>query len=463
MDAPLAIELGDGTFAEAVVGLADGTAAPIITDDQGTRCCCDDIGPIGCNAENLCIEVAIDGIGLATNFTYCLNSPPELLGSFGYNRTYRAEGINVSPGTVRVEFEAACGVQTVVRNSLDLACDPDPGAIEIAPGAKLLLTIACAQNQLYLSRVVLRSLTVVEAASAGCSVSGTDIQHMDFQGGSIRYFTWDDGGQLTVPLGVDPVAVPNQNVPFLNPGNGVYTDDIQGGDGSAVVRLITLGDCQNPNTNSVARKCDNPAVSISVDATTLNPGEFGVIYQNELYRLTPESTTEAAVAVQSTSQTCQAPSQLYLAIRCRNSGTAIDDPVSIPYLPNPSIGAGNGSVVLVTEVPGDCVRFTYYRPTTQPTTGTAMGAHAGGEPCNNTDAVWCRDNIGDRPGDISSICDPGGLCDGVGPGAPGWLIAFCARVCQNRGAGPVDPRVRAHVARQAGPCLGCGDDGPGGL
>lgn len=456
--ADLVIELPDGTFAEAAHDLGDGTVAPIVIDETGAPCCCDDIGNPGCNAENLCIEVEFDGVEVNANFSgpaYCQDALPELLATFGYNRMYRRNGVSVSPGSVIVEFESACGVQTAVRNSIDPTCDPDPGLKEIAPGAKLILTIACSQNQLYLTGVVLRSLTLTEAGAAGCSVTGFDTQHMDFQGGSIRYFTWDSGGQFTTPLGADLTVLDNQNPSFVNPGNGVYTDDIQGANGIARVRLVVLGNCSNPNTNSIARKCDNPSVAISVDATTLEPGEYGVIYQDELYRLTSESTTDPAVQVQSTSQTCQAPSQLYRAIRCRNTGTAIQDPLEIAYLPNPNVGVGNGNVVLITQLPDDCVRFTYYRATAEPTTGVAMGAHGGGDPCANIDDIYCRDSIGDRPGDISRICDPGGLCDGVGPGDPGWLIAFCDRVCRPRGA-PVDPRVLDHVARQAGPCDGCG-------
>lgn len=168
-------------------------------------------------------------------------------------------------------------------------------------------------------------------------------------------------------------------------------------------------------------------------------------------------------------------------VRCRNSGVALGAPSELAYIPNPSIGAGNGGAVWAwTEdfsgIPGTpclgrrCAFSVAYRATLEPASpGATVAAHRAGEPCSQPDTVRCF-NTGCPPDVLPRpIIDP---CDSILP--PWWcvesseLMGMAAPEGGDRQAEAIR-RQAAHLAaplarqRQAANCRGCGDQGLEGL
>jgi len=161
------------------------------------------------------------------------------------------------------------------------------------------------------------------------------------------------------------------------------------------------------NENSIARLCSDPTVTITYDRRTRpSIAHITMLYAGERYFATDEESADPAVTVVWSTDECEPipGSDFYIATRCRNTGSALDDPAEVVVAVVPSIGPGNGRVFRTTIVPNPrcpgsgsfCVRRTEYQLTLTPATGPATPrvSHVQGTPCGQ-DALTCQTCPGD--------------------------------------------------------------------
>lgn len=376
------------------------------------RACCCIAGP-GCDLTGLCIQVSFAGITLVDWFQHfadlgdpdCAEDPPTLYAAWGYNQTLRA---NLTTGNLE-----SCSARIVVRAPLTALCSADPGSFRHAAGVVAQVNTTCLNDRLYLTGVSLVTRTT------GCG--GT------LSGNAIELFSWAaiDPGDY-VPIGPGAATVPNQHdtTPPSSPASD--SEMIRGVGGSASVSVYD-GTCASPPVYVVAVKCDDPTETIVVDPSTAPAGYYGIEYASEAYRLTGITTEESPVSVTWTEEVCPEPTEkLFKGVRCRSTGVAATAPAEVAYVPNPSIGVGNGTLTYTWSETwpglGSClsVRCSYtvrYRPTTDPATpGVPVVAHQAGTACAQSDITRCGE-IGCPPGVIGDPWDP---CDFPEPFRPPW-------------------------------------------
>lgn len=290
-------------------------------------------------------------------------------------------------------------------------------------------------------------------------------------GYTIAYESDDPQRPCTVhPYGPDGVTAPS-----LNPV----------GLGTAVITVPVACGKFPGRPSYVAVRCDSEGDFVPLDwldspPDTLTALVDGVRYVNTGFPIyvPPVACTWSPDPCPSEPDPGKTPLKL---VRCRNSGVAIGAPSELAYIPNPSIGAGNGGAVWAwTEdfpgIPGTpclgrrCAFSVAYRATLEPASpGATVAAHRAGEPCSQPDTVRCF-NTGCPPDVLPRpIIDP---CDSILP--PWWcvesseLMGMAAPEGGDRQAEAIR-RQAAHLAaplarqRQAANCRGCGDQGLEGL
>lgn len=437
-------------------------------------CCCGDGVPSTPCDTDFCMQVAFAGIGVADLTLQCglsddcPSDPPWLAGASGVNTVFRflasggSGGANTSPG---------CGGSVVWR--LSDTCSHPIYDRRVAKGLAVAVSYICVDNTPYIKSVFLF------AGVTGC-LGGP----RDWMSG-VSLFAWVDTTPLGlgVPLGT---ALPNQNTTDGGPSTfpPPCESDIPaiGLGGTAVVTAHT-GDCTPPQRWAVFERCDDSSQTILVDLATAPPGHYGFEYAEHAYRPTEQTAEGTPVSGTWTVEICPpvASKEMLKGVICAGPlpsmlppGTA---PEEVAYLPNPSIGAGNGTLTLerLVSVPmggtfckiSVCRFRLRYRPTTDPATpGARVATHEHGTACAQAHTWVCwRDQ-----------CPPGVPPDPVHPCDPPFPAPWCPEAEARAATSemqtlPADWQARqaAHLAgplrtqARASGCRGCGDPGGDGL
>ena len=205
-------------------------------------------------------------------------------------------------------------------------------------------------------------------------------------------FEWLGNEPLTNGM-VLPNQIAGQDATFMRHG--------QGGSVRITAEVLSQSECQPGTLPSYLAILCGGSERIPVDISDRPPGAFGIIYNGQNYQLTSLQSALPPVPVVWTQEVCPPPpgEDFYLAIRCRNTGSATEDPATVVYAVNDLVGAGNGRVFRTTitdnpTCPGDafCVRRTEYTPTATPASGpaTARVSHVQGTACAAADSFTCQ-------------------------------------------------------------------------
>lgn len=432
----------------------------------GARCCCG----TDCNdALPLCVEVALQGIrytGLTESWSIpsgtpsidCFHTGPITLLA-GLDQAVLLE--NVSPW---VGIRA--GV-VLMGTSTEYAVEPDEACGEFEPHTFIATGSLSVQAELFCQEdgtMGIQSVFVsvfFEAANASCFGDLCTAYPVTF-----TVFEWATAG----PLAQMGDTLPNQ-----------LTGSIFGG--TATFR-IPPSCIEPPAQRLVAVLCDDEETRIAVDPTTNTAPEAGIEFEEELYRLTEETTEDAAVTVAWVEEVCPprrlaincenpadtvayapgdapagslrlrvgtetyalggpetdleaitpdewlttvCPDGKFLAYRCRDTGFALLAPEVIPYEPAIGIGVGEGRVkYLLTS--SDCTLRVWYQPTDEPSgipTPPGTIDHQSGGCGDDLDFRVCRSSV-DEATPIEEVCD---ICDTLGEDTPPDIQAICDIVC----------------------------------
>lgn len=407
------------------------------------ECCCGDDGSTpGCPGgvlDGLCVEVTFAGIQRRTQVVATGGSTAYVLETLaGINKPVRFE----YPGSAADDQECLA----VLR--CDTGCSGVPDTLE-ARGYAVAVVLGCVDGRVRVGSVIL-----------GIGL-GTD----EFGGTG---FAWTAASPDPIDWPAAGITVDNQN-----------TDDIsESGDlgigGQATVRV--LRDCPPPaETYEVAERCSNPVERISVDASLAPVGLYGIEYDELAYRLTTLSTTEPPVAATWVEPVCppKGGGDLFEAVRCRNSGSALEGPDKVAYAPEGGIPPGQGIVRFRVYRTYDlvaqgcdtmtCLFTLWYRATTTPAApGLPIGQHVAGSDCANADSAVC----------VRSGCDPDVVprpvepCN-LPPDQRPWWCDFVGLMERSAPEGGMPEGLMARqaqhlaepLARQqrAANCKGCGD------
>ena len=423
---------------------------------QLEQCC--QPSTIGCDTPDICLRVTFAGLQLQEDCPYVFvqQAPPgcpsfythpELLSVLGgVNRSFRA-----APTGVPLQYAA---IVPVAFTYTVPACGPRPAQAISYSEATLIVNLACVDDTLKVT-----SISFYAGLSPFCDT---------------LIFSWDfaNGGGL-VDL--------EQPVANLNGCNCIAGTGSIAHSGFAVVEALVDQSCQQDPIYTVAALCDDPLTTISVDLTTNTDGKPGVLYQGELYRLTPNTTTNPPVTVEWVDEQCgQATGDRFrLATRCPNGRRPGNYPETIRCPIDTQVGTslfilasgGNGLICVIRYVATDQTTDDESLQIGTPTTRTA---------CSGLD--YCIDpngGTGDQPSDLSDLCF---ICTGPAqppvcsvPAVQTYLQSNCGRrlpgsltqtstprgkpclPCQQRRDAGLEAALAAQ--RAASGCRGCGDAG----
>jgi hypothetical protein len=315
-----------------------------------------------------------------------------MLYASGFNRSF----------LVSIDFTRRIFTEVQVGYRIDWVCPFPPGLCSDADGHTFVAYNAveinynpiCLPNGEYGFNYILMRVGFSDPSAPG-----------SFFGGDI-VFEWYFGDALNgVPFGT---RVPNQAAGCASLNNRFKSD----GQGTATIIGVPSGFDSDDNLIcdpvvigdkfSVAENCDDPADKISVDLATNTEYLPGILFNSKNYRLTAETTEDPPVPVVWTRQVCPPPpgENFYIAVRCRNTGSATEDPPTVVYAVNPAVGVGAGRVIRTTLTPNPncpdstsfCVRRTEYQPTATPASGpaTARVSHVQGTACAAGDSFTCQ-------------------------------------------------------------------------
>lgn len=210
---------------------------------------------------------------------------------------------------------------------------------------------------------------------------------------------------LVPNLNINPFFAGDTPQPTLP--DGTVLQNFSGSGGSAAISLINDAECISDKCKSGIRllcgACDGSNDTYVIDADEIPP--FAVTFRvgARRYYIGGTTTPEPAMPVDEyLTDPCPGPPgpDFAIAVKCSAGPEDDEQPDTIVYSVNQSLGAGNGSVsrvIVFTEPcpapqpPRQCQRVIFYRPTTTPAAGpsTPLTSHFAGVACSQSNFTIC--------------------------------------------------------------------------